>query len=760
MGLTYATFMTSVYHPIVYGFDLCYLYDQCLSPHSLWVWLMLPLWPVSITPLSMGLTYATFMTSVYHPIVYGFDLCYLYDQCLSPHSLWVYDLCYLYDQSMSMHLYDHCLWVWLMLPLWPVSITPLSMGLTYATFMTSVYHPIVYGFDLCYLYDQCLSPHSLWVWLMLPLWPVSITPLSMVWLMLPLWPVSITPLSMVWLMLPLWPLSMGLTYATFMTSVYHPIVYGFDLCYLYDQCLSPHSLWVWLMLPLWPVSMGLTTCFDLCYLYDQCLSPHCLWVWLMLPLWPVSITPLWVWLCYLYDHVYGFDVCYLYDQCLSPHSLWVWLMLPLWPLSMGLTYATFMTSVYHPIVYGFDLWPYGFDLPLWPVSITPLSMGLTYATFMTSVYHPIVYGFDLCYLYDQCLSPHSLWVWLMLPLWPVSITPLSMGLTYATFMTSVYHPIVYGFDLCYLYDQCLSPHCLWVWLMLPLWPVSITPLSMGLTYATFMTSVYHPIVYGFDLCYLYDHCLWVWLMLPLWPLSMGLTYVYGFDLCYLYDQCLSPHCLWVWLMLPLWPVSITPLSMGLTYATFMTSVYHPIVYGFDLCYLYDQCLSPHCLWVWLMLPLWPVSITPLSMGLTYATFMTSVYHPIVYGFDLCYLYDQCLSPHCLWVWLMLPLWPVSITASMGLTYATIMTSVYHPIVYGFDLCYLYDQCLSPHCLWVWLMLPLWPVSITPLSMGLTYATFMTSVYHPIVYGFDLCYLYDHCLWVWRMLPLWPVSITP
>ena len=241
-------------------------------------------------------------------------------------------------------------------------------------------------------------------------------------------------------------------------------------------------------------------------------------------------------------------------------------------------------------------------------------MGLTYATFMTSVYHPIVYGFDLCYLYDHCL-----WVWLMLPLWPVSITPLSMGLTYATFMTS-----------------------------------SITPLSMGLTYATFMTivygfdyatfmtSVYHPIVYGFDLCYLYDHCLWVWL-------------------CYLYDHCLSPHCLWVWLMLPLWPVSITPLSMGLTYATFMTSVYHPIVYGFDLCYLYDQCLSPHCLWVWLMLPLWPVSITPLSMGLTYATFMTSVYHPIVYGFDLCYLYDQCLSPHCLWVWLMLPLWPVSIT---------------------------------------------------------------------------------------------------
>ena len=298
----------------------------------------------------------------------------------------------------------------------------------------------------------------------------------------------------------------------------------------------------------------------------------------------------------------------------------------------------------------------------------------------------------------------------MLPLWPVS-----MGLTYATFMT-----IVYGFDVCYLYDQCLSPHSLWVWLMLPLWP-----LSMGLTYATFMTSVYHPIVYGFDLYYLYDHCLWVWCMLPLWP------------------------------------VSITPLVMGLTYATFMTSVYHPIVYGFDLCYLYDQCLSPHSLWVWLMLPLWPVSITPLSMGLTYATFMTSVYHPIVYGFDLCYLYDQSLSPHCLWVWLMLPLWPVSITPlSMGFTYATFMTSVYHCIVYGFDLCYHYDQCLSPHCLWVLLMLPLWPVSITPLSMGLTYATFMTSVYHPIVYGFDLCYLYDHCLWVWRMLPLWPVSITP
>ena len=589
MGLTCATFMT-----IVYGFDLCYLYDQCLSPHCLWVWLMLPLWPVSITPLSMGLTYATFMTSVYHPIVYGFDLCYLYDQCLSP----------------------HCLWVWLMLPLWPVSITPLSMGLTYATFMTSVYHPIVYGFDLCYLYDQCLSPHSLWVWLMLPLWPVSITPLSM-----------------------------GLTYATFMTSVYHPIVYGFDLCYLYDQCLSPHSLWVWLMLPLWPLSMGLTYAtfmtivygFDLCYLYDQCLSPHCLWVWLMLPLWPVSITPLSMGLTYAtfmtsvyHPIVYGFDLCYLYDQCLSPHCLWVWLM-----------------------------------LPLWPVSITPLSMGLTYATFMTSVYHPIVYGFYLCYLYDQCLSLHSLWVWLMLPLWPVSITPLSMGFTYATFMTSVYHPIVYGFDLCYLYDQCLSPHCLWVWLMLPLWP-----LSMGLTYATFMTSVYHPIVYRFDLCYLYDHCLWVWRMLPLWPLSMGLTYatfmtsvyhpiVYRFDLCYLYDQCL-----WVWRMLPLWP-----LSMGLTYATFMTSVYHPIVYGFDLCYLYD-----HCLWVWRMLPLWPVSITPLSMGLTYTTFMT-----IVYGFDVCYLYDQCLSPHC----------------------------------HGFDLCYLYDQCLSPHSLWVWLMLPLWPVSITP-----------------------------------------------
>ena len=145
---------------------------------------------------------------------------------------------------------------------------------------------------------------------------------------------------------------------------------------------------------------------------------------------------------------------------------------------------------------------------------------------------------------------------------------------------------VYGFDVCYLYDQCLSPHSLWVWLMLPLWP-----LSMGLTYATFMTSVYHPIVYGFDLYYLYDHCLWVWCMLPLWPVSI------------------TPLS-WVWLMLPLWPVSITPLSMGLTYATFMTSVYHPIVYGFDLCYLYDQCLSPHSLWVWLMLPLWPVSITP------------------------------------------------------------------------------------------------------------------------------------------------------
>ena len=131
--------------------------------------------------------------------------------------------------------------------------------------------------------------------------------------------------------------------------------------------------------------------------------------------------------------------------------------------------------------------------------------------------------------------------------------------------------------------------------------------------------------------------------------------------------------LWVWLMLPLWP-----LSMGLTYATFMTSVYHPIVYGFYFCYLYDQCLSPHSLWVLLMLPLWPVSITPLSMGLTYATLMTSLYHSIVYGFYLYYLYDQCLSSHSLWVWLMLPLWPLS----MGLTYATFMTSVYHPIVIG------------------------------------------------------------------------------
>ena len=219
MGLTYATFMTSLW------VWLLPLWPVSI-PHSLWVWLMLPLWP-----LSMGLTYATFMTSVYphslywlmlpclyatfmtivygfdvwfmtsvyHPIVYRFDLCY--DQCL-----WVWQVCY---------LYDHCLWVWRITPLsmgltyatfmTSTSITPLSMGLTYTTFMT-----IVYGFDVCYLYDQCLSPHSLCVWLMLP---------------------------------------------HIMTSVYHPIVYRIDLCYLYDQCLSPHSLWVWLMLPLWPVSI-------------------------------------------------------------------------------------------------------------------------------------------------------------------------------------------------------------------------------------------------------------------------------------------------------------------------------------------------------------------------------------------------------------------------------------------------------------------------------------------------------------------------
>ena len=48
-------------------------------------------------------------------------------------------------------------------------------------------------------------------------------------------------------------------------------------------------------------------------------------------------------------------------------------------------------------------------------------MGLTYATFMTSVYHPIVYGFDLCYLYDQCLSPHTVnrEILFMVLFWPI-----------------------------------------------------------------------------------------------------------------------------------------------------------------------------------------------------------------------------------------------------------------------------------------------------------------------------------------------------